>query len=322
MFRPSLRSATRTAVRTLPSRPALTRLAMLPRLALLASAVLLTLGCGTVQAGGQAAAVAEAEQAYVDGMEHLSGGSLLEAETDFGKVLKAPSYLTLTSLARLRLADAYYHQQKYDEAIDTYLSFVQRHDGSPNVPYALFMVAKAHYEMAPSDLWIMPPAYELDLTPVATARTHLERFLKQFPKSRLATEAIQLREKCIDLQWANTDYVVKFYQKRKQWMGVVFRLHQAAQHFPTRAHTLSHYALLAEAYGHLGWRARAVEMWQAIAQRWPGSAEAQVARSEIPRLQADIQAGRQRKDPAAEMPPELPPTAALRPEQMSGLDDV
>lgn len=282
---------------------------------LLAVLAVLATGCGAAEV--ERSPGNEAEQVYLEGMEHLAGGSMLEAEQEFQKLLKMPAYLTVTALARIRLADALYNEHKYDEAIETYMSFQQRHDTNENVPYAMFMVARAHFELAPSDLWIMPPVEELDLTAVQQARVHLERFIKQYPRSRFVTEALQLRDRCLDLQWANNRYVVKFYQKREKWSGVVFRLHQGMQLFPSRSQTVENFALLAQAYDKLGWRKRAVEMWTAVGKRWPSTPQGSLAAGEIARIQAQIEAAKQANDPGAEMPVELPPTATVKPEQLA-----
>ena len=280
---------------------------------LLAFALLVALlpACGAAPVAKTARA--EAEQDYLDGMEHLAGGGLIEAEQDFAKVLKLPSYLSVTELARLRLGDSQFYQHKYDESIETYLAFAQRHDQSENVPYALYMVARAYFELAPSDLWFMPPVEELDLTAVQQARIHLERFLRQYPRSRYATDAMALREKCIDTQWAHSLYVINFYWKRDNWLGAVFRIHQAMQQFPTRAQTEQSFLRLATAYEQLKWRSRAVEMWQYLQKRFPDTATARRAPAEIARLEGVIRDAKKRGE-AAEMPAEPPPTAALKPE--------
>lgn len=264
---------------------------------------------------------AEAQQLYVDAMEHLHGGSLIEAEQEFQKLAKLPSYVQLTSLARLRLADTLFQARRYDEAIEAYHSFIQRHEGNDNVPYATFMIAKANFELAPTDLWIMPPVHELDLSPVQQARTELERFIRTYPRSRFATEALALRDRCIELQFAHTTYVIDFYAQRKQWIGVVFRLHRALQTYPTRAHTPANYRLLADAYAELHWRSRAVELWQAMAQRWPKGAEAAEAPARIRSLQQQIEEATARGEPGA-MPAEVPPTAQIKPEKVGDAEDA
>ncbi len=288
----------------------------LPALAVLACAALCA--CGGTQVVAPAVPLPESEQLYFDAMEHLSGGGLIEAEQEFHKVLKLPSYLKVTALARLRLADAQYAQHKYDESIETYLSFVQRHDTNENVPYALFMVAKAHFQLAPDDIFILPPQEELDLGPVQQARSHLERFIRQFPRSRFVTEATQLRDRCLALQFAHHDYVVKFYLHREKWLPLVFRMHLAMQQFPSRARTLANYELLAGAYAKLGWRTRAIELWTAVGQRYPG--ENDHAGREIAALNAAIAADKAKGLPG-DMPAELPPTAAYKPETATESED-
>ena len=264
---------------------------------------------------------AEAQQLYLDAMEHLQGGSLIEAEQEFQKLAKLPSYVQLTSLARLRLADTLFQARRYDEAIEAYHGFVQRHEGNDNVPYATFMIAKANFELAPSDLWIMPPVHELDLSPVQQARNELERFIRTYPRSRFATEALALRDRCIELQFAHTSYVIDFYAQRQEWIGVVFRMHRALQAYPTRAHTPANYRLLAAAYEELRWRSRAVELWQAMAQRWPRGAEAALAPAKIRALQQQIEAATARGEPGA-MPAETPPTAQIKPEKVADAEDA
>lgn len=266
-------------------------------------------------ASDQASVHAEAEALYLDGLEHLAGGSLIEAEQEFQKLAKLPSYVALTALARLRLADVQFYGRKFDEAIEAYHTFVRRHEGNENVPYALFMVAKAHFELAPSDLWVLPPVYELDLAPVQQARTELERFVRTYPRSVYVTEALALRDRCIDLQYAHANYVIQFYADRQQWTGVVYRLHSTLQAFADRAHTEAHYALLVRGYEALGWRSRAIELWQAIGRRWPKGKLAERSPAEIRRLQDQIAAARQRGE-KAELPPDAPPTAAVKPELM------
>ena len=262
--------------------------------------------------------IPESEQLYLDAMDHLAGGSLIEAEQEFHKILKMPSYLKVTALARLRLGDSQYAQHKYDESIETYLSFVQRHDTNENVPYALFMVAKAHFQLAPDDFFILPPQEELDLGPVQQARSHLERFIRQFPRSRFVTEATQLRDRCLALQFAHHEYVVKFYHKRERWLPLVFRMHLAMQQFPSRARTLANYELLADCYGKLAWRTRAIEMWTAVGQRYPG--ESARAEKEIALLNAAIAADKAKGLPG-DMPVELPPTASYKPEIATESED-
>ena len=272
-------------------------------------------GCGGMQIDAPPPKQ-EAERLYFDGVEYLREGAFLEAQQTFVEALKKPGYLEVTSLSRLRLGDALYFQQKFQRAVEQYEAYARRHDGSANIPYARFMVAKSYYKLIPTDFWLLPPVYEMDLSAADKARYHLEAFIHRYPLSRYATEAAFLRDKCIDLQLSHHEYVVRFYIERRKWLGAVFRLHEVMRRFPIRGHTLANYKLLSRAYATLKWRRRTVELNRAIAQRWQGEAAADRARSTVAAARSEIARLKAAGDPAAEMPVESPPTSRYRPEAL------
>lgn len=258
-----------------------------------------------------------AERLYLEGMEQMQSAAFLEAQQSFQEVMKMPAYLSVTAIARLRLADALYHQQRNDQAIEAYMAYATRHDGDSNVPYARFMVAKSFFEMVPSDFWLLPPVFEMDLGAVDKARARLERFVRRYPLSPYVSEAMKLRDRCIALQLQQHAYVVRFYVERKRWLSVVFRLHHAMSEFPARAHSMANYQQLALAYEHLGWRGRALAIQQTITRRWPGTPAAKAAGDRAADLRNTIARAKASGEANAEMPKELPPTAAVRPETMT-----
>lgn len=277
---------------------------------------LCTAACSGLQVDAKAPSE-KAERVYFDGMEYLAEGAFLEAQQTFTEALKLPGYLEVTALARLRLGDAYYFQHKFQRAIEQYEAYARRHDGSKNVPYARFMVAKSHFQLIPTEFWLLPPVHEMDLSAADKARYHIENFMRRYPLTSFASEAADLRDRCIDLQVSHHAYVVQFYVGRSKWLGAVFRLHQLMRLFPVRGHTLGNYQTLATAYETLGWRKRGLAIHRAIAQRWPSAASAMTSREKVANLRAAIARLKAEKNPAAEMPLEVPPTAAYHPEEMA-----
>lgn len=281
---------------------------------LLAALLAATLGCAGAPVAEPAGTAAE--RLYIEGLEQLREAAYLEAEQTFLKVLKMPAYLTVTATARLRLGDAYFHQQRYESAIEAYRGYVQRHDGSPDVPYAEFMVARSFYEMIPTDFWLLPPVHEMDISAADKARVRIEAFVRRYPLSSHVAQAQKLRDRCVELQLRQHAYVVTFYREREQWLGVVFRLHHTLLAFPARTHTLENYRLLAQGYQQLHWRKRAVAVLEAIVQRWPTDPAAAQARLELGALRDEIARAKAAGDETAEMPKEPPPTASVHPETL------
>jgi len=262
----------------------------------------------------------KAEAAYVEGLQNYANANYLEAQRIFGLVVKMPAYLAVTKLARLRLADTLFAQSKYQEAVQVYQSYIRRHDGAADVTYARFRVAEAHYRMVPSEFWLLPPVYEMDLSTADRARYYLEAFIRRYPTSDLVTRAHRLRDECVALQLAQHRYVVDFYLKRKKPQGVVFRSHELMRRFPIRGHKRADYLTLADAYGRLNWRKREMELRVVIAARWPKSADRQVHLKRVATLRNEIARMKAEGKKDAEAPVDRPPSASERPERLAGPD--
>lgn len=260
----------------------------------------------------------EAERIYLEGLAQLRGGNQIEATQSFVNLLKLPAYLGVTATARIRLGDALFLQGKYTEAIEAYQGYLQRHEGNPDVAYAAFKVAECHARMVPSDFWLLPPVHEMDLSAADKARYHLERFVRAHPTSHFVPEALRLRDEMLDLELSQHRYVVRFYRKRQQWLGVAWRSHSMMQRFPLRAHGVEDYRILAEAYAKLEWRRRARDLYRTIARRWPQDPGAEAARQAATTIDAEMARRRTGGDANAEMPTEAPPAAAFQPEAMGG----
>jgi len=258
--------------------------------------------------GGKAGPNAEAERLYVKGMKALATGDYLEAMQTFRAVLKQPTYLTVTALARLRLADCMFHQDKFEEAIDLYLSFLREHEGDPNAPYAEFMIGRTYFERIPGDMWILPPSHEKDQSMIEETIRQLRNFMVHFPRSRFVPDAQRLIDTCESRLRAHDAYVVDFYADRKLWRGVASRLEKMLVRHPIAAHTPGNYRLLGSAYEQLGWIRRADDVWAAYVRRFPTDPRRAEAEAAHKRLGERINALR-----ASGSDPDAPPPDAPKP---------
>ncbi len=284
-----------------------------------AGAVLAALALSACASTPQVKRPADAAEAmYIDGMQQMHSGNHLEAAQTFANVLKMPAYLTVTATARLRLGDALASQGKYEEAIEVFEGYLRRHEGSRDVAYAAWRVAECHAKMVPEEFWLMPPIREMDLSSADKARYHLERFVRTFPTAPYVAEALRLRDQMLDLELAQHRYVIDFYIKRQQPLGVAWRSHEMMRRFPLRAHTAYDYGRLAQAYEELHWRKRARDLQRIIARRWPGTPQSQAAAARAAAIDGEIARLRAGGAADAEMPTEPPPTAAVEPEAFGG----
>lgn len=256
-----------------------------------------------------------ATQQYLEGLQQLRAGNHLDAAQAFVNILKMPAYVTVVPVARLRLGDALFAQGKFEEAIEVYEGYLQRHEGTRDVAWAAWRVASCHARMVPEDFWLLPPVHEMDLGAADKARYHLERFVRAHPTAPYVAEALQLRDAMVALELRQHRYVISFYRERGSHLGVAFRSHEMMRRYPLEGHGLHDYQTLAAAYGALGWRRRARDLHRAITQRWPQHPAAGTSRAQAAAIDADMARRRAGGDPAAEMPADAPPTAAYEPEK-------
>lgn len=280
---------------------------------------LIVCACGTTSAV-KVTPKNQASLAYVDGLKSMSSANYLESQQVFTQVIKMPAYLAATTVARLRFADSLFAQSKFEQAVQIYQSYVRRHDGSPNVPYARFRIAQSYYEMVPTNFWLLPPVFEMDLSAVERARYYLEAFVRRYPTADFVPSVLKMRDHCIALQMAQHRYVVGFYQDRTKPMGVIFRSHELLRRFPVRGHTLADYLPLAEAYQAAHWRRRELELRREIARRWPSHPAGVAARLRVAALRNRIATLKAEGKKDAEMPLEVSPSAKERPERLAGPD--
>ncbi|MDP6944783.1 MAG: outer membrane protein assembly factor BamD, partial [Myxococcota bacterium] len=130
--------------------------------------------------------VASARRAYFSGMQELAAGNNKQAVTIFSAVARSPRYVRHAALAKIRIGDAYFNDQRFEEAAQAYRSFVAQHASDPNIPYARFRIASCYYERIPSGVFFAPPDHERDQTATKSAVRELNGFLAAFPTSRFA----------------------------------------------------------------------------------------------------------------------------------------
>jgi outer membrane protein assembly factor BamD len=226
-----------------------------------------------------------ARLAYLQGLDSLESGNYVDAVGYFQVVAKSPSYVKWASLARLRIADAMFFQDKFSEAIEQYMAFLNQYQGDPNEAYAHFMIARSYYEQMPTDWFVTPPAYEKDLTATQRAKEKLQAFVRLYGRSRFVPEAQRMLEDVRRMQYDHSAYVADFYESRDQPAGVVERLQYMRREFPDLFDSPEGFMRLGKALIEAGRPVDAYEAYQEYLQRFPDGEYAGTAREHIRELE-------------------------------------
>lgn len=176
--------------------------------------------------------LSQARQDYYQGLKALEEGEYLVATEHLQKVARGPSYIVYSPLARLRLADALFMQEKYDEAVEAYRSFTETNEGDPNLHYAWFRMAESKVKALPFEWFLVPPSDRRDPTRVRSAMLTLDEFVRRFPDSPYVEDGIAILERMARTVISFEMEVAHFYMTRNKPAGAVGRLQRLLAEVP------------------------------------------------------------------------------------------
>ena len=180
-------------------------------------ALLLALGLATACAKPPPSfeEVPPAEELYAKGQKILEGERWLgiiphtdytEAIETFQAIIDNYPYSDYAIQAELAIADAYFQDEKYEEALSYYRDFGDLHPQHEKVPYTLFQAALCHERRKRSA--------NRDQTPTRDALVFLDQLLSKYPHSTQATEAEALWRDLRLLLAEQVRVIAEFYMKR------------------------------------------------------------------------------------------------------------
>ncbi len=177
--------------------------------------------------------VADADVLYAEGLQTLEGRRFFllfhtvdyQAAIDsFQAVIDNYPYRQYAVLAELKIADGYFEDGKYEEALSYYRDFADLHPQHEKLPYTLYQSALSYYRQTRSP--------DRDQQPTREALTYLERVMARYPRSKEAERAEELwRELRLRLA-RNEMRIANFYMKRGEHESAAGRYQQVLDDYP------------------------------------------------------------------------------------------
>jgi outer membrane protein assembly factor BamD len=208
---------------------------------------------------------------YKQGMIELKDDNHAEAIKYFNFVKNKFPFSHFATLAELRIADTYYAQEKYVDAIDAYRQFQKFHPTHPEVVngYAAYRVGQAYVEQIPSDWFLIPPSHEKDQSATRDALRTLSNFIKLYKKSKYLPEVKKLYTRCIRRIADHELYVARFYLDRDKPRAAILRLEALLKKFPDAGFQTEIMLLLGQTYLKLEQNDRAAATFKQMIDKHP-----------------------------------------------------
>jgi outer membrane protein assembly factor BamD len=224
-----------------------------------------------------------AKRDYDKALESFFDHDWEECITQMTAVKKTYAYSRYGRLAVLRIADAYFHQDKLADAVTAYKSFVHDYPNDPEVNYARYRIAQALFEQS-SESAFVPPLEERDLVTVHEAYKTIRDYLNDYPRDRRRRHVEYMLEYTGGLLARHELYVARYYLRKDVYAAAVARAQYALDHYPGSGLEPEALVLLGETYLRMDQHEKARTIFVRVVRDHPDSPFTVSARNFLARL--------------------------------------
>jgi len=159
-----------------------------------------------------------------EGTEKLEKGWYDEATEIFEKLKDRYPYSEFAIEAELKMAEALYRNERYDEAFEAYDEFERLHPKNKNVPYVIYQKGMCHFSQVST----------IDRAQAHTrlAKDEFERLVKRFPRSEYANKGRRKVRECYIKLAEYELYVGHYYFKMKKYRAARDRYRYIIENYP------------------------------------------------------------------------------------------
>ena len=165
----------------------------------------------------------------------------------------------------LRIADTYYGEEKYSEALVEYQAFLNFHPVHRDASYAQYQIAMCSYQEITT----------IDRDPAVTraALKEFQNLLAKYPGSPYEEEANKNVTLCREKLAEYELYVGKFYQKKGSYQAALGRLERLLKDYPGSAAEKEALYYIGLSHQERGDKAKAISTFEILAVKYPDMAK-------------------------------------------------
>jgi outer membrane protein assembly factor BamD len=124
----------------------------------------------------------------------------------------------------LKIADAHYQREEYEEAIFEYENFERLHPRNEAIPYVIYQIGRCYFDQIDTT--------DRDQTSARKAFEAFQRLQKQFPEDQYARRSEEHISKALKSLAGNTYYIGEFYYRTKHYKAALRRFMSLISDYP------------------------------------------------------------------------------------------
>jgi len=223
--------------------------------------------------GSPAAVDPTAEALFEEGNRALNEKKYVRALDSFSKIRTDHPFTPLMTQVELKIADAYYLNQQYPEAINAFKEFQSMHPNNENIPFVVLRLGQAHFDQFTTT--------DRDQKNTEIAKTYFESVLTNYPKSPQAAEARDKLAKALEYLAEHEFNIAHFYLTQEKYPAARDRLEEIVRKYKSTPTAVKSLFYLGESYRLEKNPARAALAYEALLQHYPESKFAAEARTQL-----------------------------------------
>jgi len=244
----------------------------------------LTAGCSKKTATFED--VKPADELYLEGLEILEGRRILwlftminydAAIERFQAIIDNYPYSDFEVKAQLKIADAYFDDERYEEALAYYQDFADLHPLHKSVPYALLRAAQCHYNQIES--------IDRDQGSTNEATAALDKLIREHPYAEETREGEEMMVNLRTRLALNMLHIADFYLDRTHWQSAAARYRRVLDEFPGLGLDARALYRLGVCLENMRREDEALRLFHVVVENYSDSAAARRARSRIARAE-------------------------------------
>ncbi len=193
-------------------------------LIILTAGILFLSGCALFGSGDSDQMTKSVDTLLAEGTAAFRDGKYKKAVRAFSDLKDWYPFSKYAILAELKLADAHYELEEYDEALFAYETFEQMHPKNEAIPYVIYMSGLCWFDRIKS--------VDRDSTPARKSLDLFTRLMEQYPESDYASKAEEKIEACRDNLAGHELYVADYYLKTKNYKAALKRYEYLVENYP------------------------------------------------------------------------------------------
>jgi outer membrane protein assembly factor BamD len=229
--------------------------------------------------GSQPKVDATADALFQDGMKYFKEKRYARALDHFTKLKTEHPFSPQLTQAELYIADAYYLNQQYPEAINAFKEFEAMHPSNENMPFVIYRLGLSYFDQFTT--------VDRDQKNTEIAKTYFETVIAKFPKSPYALEAKDKLAKCNGYLAEHDFNIAHFYLQQEKYPAARDRFEEIVRKYRGTPAAAKSLFFLGESYRNEKNNVKAVLAYEALLQHYPESQFASQARTQLARVEKE-----------------------------------